>query len=410
MALDLTGVSTRSEALRVAYSYVNEDGNKLTPEEYNYLLGKFDIEPSDLDEVVYEGLEDEDLDAAAKDGTKEAKKDNIDDWGAAVSGAATTAGSVAAVIVGGLSGMSGAKGLLGKLGKFFKGGGSKSAGPILALMMSVAAAATHLATALSGKKEQMEQLNTQMQEGQEAMQATQDDMNDIAAQIIEAQTEAEVANAAGNDEIVKLTKEVFADEAAFQYYQAKIDKGETLTPEEKAEYDRMLAARTAFDEKVQGISDTIIENVQSSIGTVDGFQAAYDAHGETVLNLAETTAYTAKVAEATATTGKVNIIAAVANIASAVVAAVQMYFTHTWVGGLIGTAVAGGVATMEGFAIKHEKENVAAANTAIDSSAVTQTISDETFDMVVDEAEGSILISEGMTELEHNKTEEGHFS
>lgn len=410
MALDVSGIKTRHEALLVAYE-ANKD-NKLTQEDWDYLLGKWGIVEEDLDEIVYEDIDDEDIEDAQKDGKKAGQKENIDNWAEAGTGAAMTGMSVGFNIAG-TGAISGGKGLIGRLLKGTSGkGGGGGALAIMALAASLAAAIVHLVSATNGKKEELEGLNKTLEEATSDMQESQENMGEATRKIYELQVAATKANSEGEAKIIKMTTDAAKNDIEYNRLLQKMANGETLTDFEQSWFDAEKAKREVIDTKIQQLSDGIVSDVSGASEQILTLQGSYDEFEETTLAHTETITYTAQVAKGTTNAAKTNIIAAIANIASAALAAARMWIQapFNWVVNAVGTAIAVGVGIMEGIAISKEKKNIEVAGTVAANSEGTANVNAQTIEVLnQNKIQGEMAGSE-VDELDHKKTNPGQFS
>lgn len=419
MALNIPSFNTRLDALRWAY-IENEKGN-LKQEHWDYLLGKWGIEETDLDEIEYVGLDDNEIEnakEAGKESAREATGNGGKTWDditlTATTGVTSAVGlgfsfaSCGGVTLGGLFKGGGFFKNLGKaLGK---GSGKANSGTmaIVALALAVATAIMHLVCpGTKDSKKALETLQGTLAEGNEAMNDAQGDMQDMANRIRQQQAEAEAANEDGQYDINKLASTTSLDAIRLASYDKRVANGEELTDEEKAWCEaaraRIEANKTEINKVSQGITDT----VGSISADIYANQATYEEIQVTTQEIAGIVEFTANLDETTRTLATINKYASIANIASAAIAGVRMFSLGPW--GYLGIAVAAGVATMEGFAIKEHLNTVNVANTTIKTRIDAGELNQVTIDMVDTEIKGNELVRKEVDALNHVKTTDDAF-
>lgn len=405
--LDVSGIGSRSEALRVYYAAVNNDGYKLTQDDLNYLNAKWGIEEEDLDEVEFDVvLDDDDVKDAEKAGKKEARKENVEDCAETGVSAGMTAMSAGFGIAGGVGAGKGLKSFLkGTSGK----GGGGGAMAIVALVASLAAAIIHLLAAKDGKDEKMAALQEEMVAVQDTIRENQNEMNIIAEDILSQQEEADASVEAGQGEINDLVADYILHKKDYDDAVAKQKSGQELSPAEQEIINKYAGVATQFDAMIADISDNIEVEQNGYLEAIAGYQTQYDGIGEETLGLVSNTTTAEKVATTAKVTSQTNFIASGVNIASAVLSAARMWIQapFNWVVNAIGTAIAVAVGIMEGIAMAQENKNIKAADASIVSAGDTTVQVEDAVNQVNVEAEGSQLIYEEVDANSHVEAKEG---
>ena len=421
MATSIPALHSRIDALRWAYTE-NAKGN-LKQEHWDYLLGKWGIEESDLDEIEYVGLDDNEIEDA-KDSGKEQAKDvtgNDGKTGDEIASTSTTTLTTGVSVgfslasLGGIAVTKGA-GLFKNIGKIFTSGTKDAAGKvgttgafaIVALLAAVVSAINHLvAPHLKQNKESLETLNDILTSGQDTMNEAQDDMNELASQIMTQLNDAEKANKDGQYDINRLASTTALDAIRIASFEARIANGEELTDEEIAWLQAAKARVGANKEELNTLSQGITDTVGGISADIAGNQAKYEDIQVTTHEIAGIVEFTANLDETTKTLAQIERISSIANIASAAVAGARMFQFGPF--GWIGIGIAAGVAVMEGFAMKNQTEVINVASTTIDTRIKTATLNEATISMVDDEIKGNALVVEEVNSLKHTAVAEDEF-
>lgn len=409
--LDVTGITSRNEALRAYYVAVNEDGYKITQDDLNYLRTKWGIDEDDLDVVEYETLSEDEVEDARESGKEEAREatgnngKTFDDCAKTGTTTAMKAGGAVASVAsyGGVIGkfMAG-KGIKEVLGKG-SGNAVSKAGAILGLVIGLVTAIMRLALKPNEENnEVMLTMQEELQQGESDMASAQGDMEATANEILEMQAQAEEANASGQAQMTDLAGQMYEDRITITYLQGRKDAGETLSgEEEKALAAAKARIATAFDNS-ENISGEIVDTVGGYQAMVYAKQDVYDGIQVNIEELVGKIEFTANIDETTKVLANIEKYSAMLNIASTAIAGVRMFQFGPW-GGVIGLAVAGVVAGMEMKAISIQNGIIANAGATIDIRTNVTDVQETTGEMLDTERQGAVLVGDGMNELNHDK-------
>ena len=407
--LDVTGITSRNEALRAYYVAVNEDGYKITQDDLNYLRTKWGIDEDDLDVVEYETLSEDEVEEARESGKEEAREATGNDGKTFDDCAKTTTTTVmkGAGAVFSLASLSGAAGQFaagGIKGLFEKvAGGGSGAFAIVGLVIGMLSAILRLVLKPNEENNAvMTTMQEELNQGQSDMASAQGDMEATANEILEMQAQAEEANASGQAQMTDLAGQMYEDRITITYLQGRKDAGETLSGEEEKALAAAKARIAAAFDNSENISGEIVDTVGGYQAMVYAKQDVYDGIQVNIEELVGKIEFTANIDETTKTLANIEKYSAFANMASLAIAGARMFQLGPWAG-VAGLAIAAGGIAMEARSVKIQNDIIANAKTTIDVRANVTDIQETTGEMLDTERQGAVLVGDGMNELNHDK-------
>lgn len=358
----------------------------------------------------------------------------VGDAASSITGAGITiAGKVAAKTGGGLAGTSlakaagqqaaikagqggvgaGGKVYLTEAGKATAAEGTKQAGKaagfiIGCVMGAITAAAYWIKKPNKEEKEACDVLLTEMGTAQGTLSETQDDMANMANEIMELSDEANSSNEDANSEIEEKKSEYDMYMRTYEALKAKVDSGEALSESEKSLYKSIVGYLEETGSSIDEISEEATDTVSDLYGEIEGYQSGYDDAAAKMAEVEGLTDFAASFDKTTRVMCYVEGAAQTLNAASSAYSAYEaaaFAASGTWAFGAtawawafaaVGLAAAASSGVSAGQQFKWGGE----IGNEIEAREATQDLNTGTMDMYDEELDGFAGALEGVEDLE----------
>ena len=234
-------------------------------------------------------------------------------------------------------------------------GAAKSIGCIAGCVLGLAQGTAYLLSKPNKEqKEACDDLQDEMVNSQNALNAAQGDMETAGEEVIALSDEAAVYNEDANEQIEEDKTEFDFYQQTYEALMAKIQSGETLDENEKTLLKSLVPIMYELGLNVEEMKDSTNDDVKEIYDEIGGYQEIYDNSAETVAEVQGVTDFAESFDEATRTNCYVEAAAQGLNAASSTKSGIQAFAlasSGSWAFGATAWAYAFGAMGMAGAAL-----------------------------------------------------------